>query len=92
MTKSVHVRIQGKVQGVWYRAWTDQTARGLGLSGWVRNCSDGTVEALFSGEEGPVDDMLANCWEGPEMALVTSVDAEECSAPKETGFVVRPTA
>ncbi|WP_259783217.1 acylphosphatase [Aestuariispira ectoiniformans] len=92
MTKSVHVRIQGKVQGVWYRAWTEQTARQFDLSGWVRNCRDGTVEALFSGEEGKVDGMLAECWKGPEMALVTSVDTEECSPPKEAGFGVRPDA
>lgn len=92
MTKSVHVRIQGKVQGVWYRAWTEQTARENGLSGWVRNCSDGTVEALFSGTEEHVERMLNACWEGPELALVTSVDTEEVSAPKETGFIVRPNA
>lgn len=92
MSKSVHVRIQGKVQGVWFRAWTKQTARKFELSGWVRNCRDGTVEALFSGEEDRVDGMLTACWEGPEMALVTSVDCEDCSPSKEAGFTIRPDA
>ena len=43
--KSVRAVISGRVQGVWYRAWTEKEATERGLSGWVRNCSDGTVEA-----------------------------------------------
>ena len=47
--KTVTVKIEGRVQGVYYRAWTEQTARALGLDGSVRNASDGSVEAVFSG-------------------------------------------
>jgi acylphosphatase len=58
MTKSVRVRVAGKVQGVWFRAWTTEQATGRGLSGWVRNCRDGSVEALFSGPADQVDSMI----------------------------------
>ena len=58
-TKTVEVRIYGRVQGVWYRAWTKQSAEELGLAGYVRNRRDGTVEALFSGPEDAVDEMPA---------------------------------
>ena len=50
-TITVRVRISGRVQGVWYRGWTVDEARRLGLSGWVRNRRDGSVEAVFSGPE-----------------------------------------
>mgnify|MGYP001085032248 FL=1 len=54
--KTVTVRIEGRVQGVYYRAWTDQTARRLDLDGWVRNRRDGSVEAVFSGLAPQVDE------------------------------------
>ena len=64
MTKSVQVRIEGKVQGVWFRAWTEKQARALALKGWVRNCPDGSVQALFSGPAAAVDQMVAACHGG----------------------------
>ncbi len=88
--KTVHVRITGRVQGVWFRAWTEQTARGLGLDGWVRNCRDGSVEALFSGPAGKVDEMLSKAHDGPPMAEVEAVDTEAASAPRDIGFQVKP--
>ena len=91
MAKTVSVIIEGKVQGVWYRGWTEATARELGLCGWVRNLSDGSVEALFSGDEAAVDDMLDRCWKGPEPAIVTAVKVEEGDAPETDDFVVRST-
>ena len=51
-TRTVSVKIEGRVQGVYYRAWTKQTARSLGLDGWVLNAPDGSVEAVFSGPDG----------------------------------------
>ena len=79
------------MQGVWFRAWTSQQAEQLGLSGWVRNCSDGAVEAVFSGHDGQVDQMIKRCWEGPPMAEVEKVSEHPCDPP-EPGFHHLPTA
>lgn len=75
-TKTVHVRIEGRVQGVWYRGWTVDEARARGLSGWVRNRMDGSVEALFHGPAPAVDDMVRACHRGPSAARVTRVVVE----------------
>ena len=88
--QSLHVRITGQVQGVWYRAWTRQTAEAKGLSGWVRNCTDGAVEAVFSGPPDKVESMIAACRTGPERARVDGVATEPCKHPAETGFEIRP--
>jgi acylphosphatase len=94
--KTVRALISGKVQGVWYRGWTVDRAQALGLSGWVRNRRDGTVEAVFAGPQGAVDAMLAQCREGPPLARVAEVtvtpagDAAEGEGP--AGFEQRPTA
>lgn len=85
-TKSVLVRIEGKVQGVWYRAWTSQEADRLGLVGWVRNRSDGSVEAVFSGSADAVDAMIEACRTGPPMARITEIHVEEADRPIDTGF------
>ena len=76
----VHVRITGRVQGVCYRAWTMDEARSLGLSGWVRNCSDGAVEAVFEGDDELVKRMIQMCNDGPPLARVTGVAV----TPRET--------
>ena len=73
-TKCIRVRISGRVQGVWFRGWTQQMAESLELDGWVRNRRDGTVEALFSGEADLVDQMVAMCRQGPTHARVERVD------------------
>ena len=61
----IRVVIRGRVQGVWYRGWTADRAEELGLSGWVRNRRDGSVEALFAGEETVVRQMIEDCRGGP---------------------------
>ena len=53
--KSVHVSIEGRAQGVWYRAWTVEQAEKRSLSGWVRNRRDGSVEAVFSGDDADIE-------------------------------------
>ncbi len=70
---SVRVRVEGKVQNVWYRAWTTEEATRRGLRGWVRNRSDGTVEALFVGSKESVTGMVTACRQGPPDARVTEV-------------------
>jgi len=84
--KTVLVRIKGRVQGVWYRGWTVKEAQSRGLSGWVRNRADGSVEALVSGPKGIVVDMLDAFWRGPPSALVTDVRIETASPPEHRGF------
>ena len=68
-----HVIISGRVQGVWFRGWTQQQASSLGLTGWVRNRRDGTVEAIFQGDAADIDAMLNACWQGPPAASVTDI-------------------
>lgn len=71
--RAVRVRIEGKVQNVWYRAWTTEEATRRGLRGWVRNRADGSVEALFIGPDDAVAGMIAACRVGPPDARVTNV-------------------
>ncbi|GFO83325.1 MAG: acylphosphatase [Methyloceanibacter sp.] len=89
--KTVTVRIEGRVQGVYYRAWAEQTARRLDLDGWVRNRRDGTVEAVFSGLPSQVDTMLRRCAGGPPDARVTNVIVTDEGGAPPSGFQVLPT-
>lgn len=75
--KCLHVYISGKVQGVFFRAETQRTAKGFNLTGWVRNMADGRVAALFEGEDTNVDKMIAWCHIGPPLARVEEVLTEE---------------
>ena len=88
--RGAHVVIAGRVQGVGFRMWVEAEAVSRGLSGWVRNRRDGSVEAVFFGEDGAAAAMLEACWEGPTMAHVTAVTvAETDEAPP--GFQIRGT-
>ena len=71
-----HVCISGRVQGVFYRYITRDRAEQLGLTGWVRNTSDGKVEAIFEGEETAIKDMIVWCHKGPRSADVSDVTVE----------------
>ena len=90
-TTAVRVSIHGRVQGVWYRGWTVENAGALGLSGWVRNRSDGSVEALFAGSPEAVEAMIARCHDGPLAAHVIAVERFPAIAPAEPGFNQLPT-
>ena len=83
---SVRVRITGRVQGVGYRGWTAQTAVILGLSGWVRNRSDGSVEAVFQGGQNQIDQMIDKLYQGPSGTLVSCVTFDLEKFTKNTGF------
>jgi acylphosphatase len=87
-TRTVAVRIEGRVQGVYYRAWTNRTACELGLDGWVRNASDGSVEAVFSGPAGTVEEMLRRAADGPPDAKVTAVTITDEGGAPPSGFKV----
>ena len=72
----VKLKIQGLVQGVFYRQSTKETAVRLGLTGWARNCSNGSVEAVFEGEREDVDAAIEWCRQGPPAAQVTEVTVD----------------
>ncbi len=76
MAKQVraHAIIHGRVQGVFFRAETQRTAQKYSVFGWVRNKADGTVEAVFEGEENKVISVLEWCRQGPPSAIVGKVD------------------
>lgn len=88
--KRIHVIVSGRVQGVFFRAYTEKTARSLNLKGWVRNLSDGRVEILCEGEDADIAAMLAWCRKGPTSANVTGTEiSEEPVTGEFSGFAIR---
>ncbi len=83
--------ISGRVQGVGYRAWMVAEAERLGIAGWVRNRTDGTVEALVDGEEDAVEELLRACRRGPRLARVDAIKEVQADPPGSPGFRVRAT-
>ncbi len=83
------MRVQGSVQGVFFRVETRDRARSLGVAGWVRNLRDGTVEAVFEGPEEGVESMVEWCRRGPAGARVEAVDVDWEDPDREEGFAVR---
>jgi acylphosphatase len=84
-----HVFVSGKVQGVYYRATTRDTAEEHGVDGWVRNLRDGRVEAVFEGDEESVEAMVEFCHEGSPAARVADVEVEYQDPEGVDGFEVR---
>jgi acylphosphatase len=85
-----HLLISGKVQGVFYRASTRDSALSLGLLGWVRNLSNGQVEIVAQGNPQDVHALITWARSGPPMAQVDDVDISwEEPSPKENGFQIR---
>jgi acylphosphatase len=89
--RTVHLRIEGRVQGVGYRAFVEMRAAELGLSGWVRNRRDGSVEAVVQGPPATIDDMLEECRKGPPGSRVDRVEIVGEGVGGFDGFEVRPT-
>ncbi|MER2606434.1 MAG: acylphosphatase [Siculibacillus sp.] len=87
---TIRVVLAGRVQGVGFRAWAERAARDLGLSAWVRNRHDGTVEAVFSGPPERVDDMVGRCRRGPAHARVEVLERHDEPNPPAPGFLIRP--
>jgi len=89
MTSRAHLFIDGRVQGVYYRAFTRDQASELGLNGWVRNMPDGRVEAVFEGREVLIEQAIIACKRGPAGARVTNVDVTWEPVVGEKGFHIR---
>jgi acylphosphatase len=89
--KTVRLSITGRVQGVGYRLWATRVAGSLGLRGWVRNRSDGSVEALVTGDPDAVAAIIEASWKGPAGARVTEVTAVPEEDDGSVGFVALPT-
>jgi acylphosphatase len=88
-TTRVHVRVRGRVQGVFFRADAQARADSLAIGGWIRNAEDGSVEAVFEGDEERVQSMVDWCRRGPAGARVEGVDVEPEEPAGETAFHVR---
>ena len=76
---ALHISIYGRVQAVGFRNWFKEQAENKNLFGWVRNASDGSVEAFIQGKEESVNELLALSWEGPDLAEVEDVLPQDSS-------------
>ncbi len=92
MARTVKSRIRGAVQGVGFRAWVVGEANKRGIRGWVRNRADGSVEALFSGDNEQVIEMMMGCYLGPPGSKVSEVVSDPSKDDPGEGFEIRPTA
>lgn len=90
--RATRILVSGIVQGVGYRQWTRRRAIALGVNGWVRNRFDGRVEILAEGDVRAVDQLIAECHDGPRYADVTNVEPTDTDATGANEFTVRNTA
>ncbi len=88
---SARVIIRGHVQGVWYRGWVVKRATERNLRGWVRNRSDGSVEAVFVGSKSQINEMIQECYRGPTAAAVEHIDVKYEKVSVKPGFTQLPT-
>ena len=86
-----HLMILGRVQGVFYRNWATDTAKGLGLAGWVRNRMDGSVEAWVEGPADEVARFIALAHDGPPAANVARIEGEDVATEGFATFEKKPT-
>ena len=86
---SVHVRVSGRVQGVFYRAFTKDRAAELGIKGWVRNIPGGGVEAVLEGERQKVGELLKRMKSGPSGAMVLGMELSELEFKGYEDFEIR---
>lgn len=89
--KAVHVIVRGRVQGVGFREWVRRMAEQRAITGWVRNRTEGYVEAVFAGEDKAVEAMLMLCSKGPPASFVTKVEHQATGMPVEANFIRLPT-
>ena len=85
-----HLKVHGRVQGVYFRASTVQCAQKLGLTGWVKNCDDGSVEGVAEGPRHRLEQLISWCWQGPLGAKVTNVEVFWAGAESTfIGFTIK---
>ena len=89
--KTIHIIVTGRVQGVGFRYFTVRCANDLGISGWVRNLPDGSVETAIQGQGEKIEEMIGRLREGPGAANVSSLEIEEIESGSEelSGFAMR---
>jgi acylphosphatase len=88
MTVRKRVRAHGRVQGVFFRDSVRRAAEAAGVAGWAANRPDGTVEAVFEGQQGAVERLIELCRRGPGHAEVTRLDVADEPPEGLTGFAV----
>lgn len=81
--------VRGRVQGVFFRASAQETAYRLNLTGWVRNCSDGSVEIHAEGDKADLEKFISWCRRGPASASVSSIDLDWVSRESLSTFTIR---
>lgn len=86
---TIHLLIEGKVQGVFFRASTKKTAIALGIRGWVMNRDDGSVEAMATGTSEQLNEFITWCYEGPPGAVVTAIKQSEVTETVYESFVIK---
>ncbi len=87
--KAVHIVVQGRVQGVWFRGSAQSFASERGLGGWAKNCPDGTVEIHVEGAQALLDEFVKWCEQGPPAADVTRIEVTPAPVKKMENFFVR---
>jgi len=85
---AVHVRVSGRVQGVFYRAFTQERSRALGVKGWVRNIPGGGVEAVLEGERKQVGELLKAMKSGPTGSIILGMEFSELESKGYEGFEI----
>lgn len=88
--RGVHLTLTGDVQAVGFREWAEDEPAALGVSGWIRNRPDGSVEIVITGEGDAVAEMAARCRGGPPAALVNHIEKTDYSGPPVERFTIQP--
>ena len=86
--QTIRIKIEGEVQGVFYRQSTQEKALKLGIKGTVRNCEDDSVEIIATGAKEQLEKLISWCWKGPPKATVTNVTMQELSLQPFNNFSI----
>jgi acylphosphatase len=86
--QTIKIKVEGDVQGVFFRQSTREKATELGIKGTVKNCNDDSVEIIATGSKDQLDKLVAWCWEGPPRAVVRNVIAQDLSLQQFYNFSI----